>query len=90
VAARSGSSIGSLYRFFSNKEQLVDAIADQIAQRYRALPTSVLNASASIACVRTGMRLIGRATRATRQSVIAEVKAVLTSYLRSRTEASCP
>jgi hypothetical protein len=44
----------------------------------------------TIACVRTGMRLIGRATRATRQSVIAEVKAVLTSYLRSRTEASCP
>lgn len=45
VAERSGSAIGSLYRFFSNKDQLVDAVADRIARRYRALPSIVLDES---------------------------------------------
>jgi AcrR family transcriptional regulator len=45
VAEKSGSAIGSLYRFFSNKDQLVDAVADRIARRYRTLPGAVLDAS---------------------------------------------
>ncbi len=45
VAERSGSAIGSLYQYFSNKEQLVDAVADRIVARYRALPAAVLDAS---------------------------------------------
>lgn len=42
VAARAGTSIGALYRFFPNKEALLVALAD----RYRARLTEVLGAIA--------------------------------------------
>ncbi len=45
VAERSGSAIGSLYHFFSNKDQLVDALVERIAVRLRALPAFVLKPS---------------------------------------------
>lgn len=40
VAARSGSSIGSLYRFFSKKEQLLEAIALRLGDASDAHPAS--------------------------------------------------
>jgi AcrR family transcriptional regulator len=46
VAERSGSAISSLYRFFSNKEELIDALADRVAARLRPITESVLDPSA--------------------------------------------
>lgn len=45
VAERSESNIASLYRFFSNKDQLLDALADRIAARLRELAETVLDVS---------------------------------------------
>ena len=45
VAERSGSSFPSLYRFFANKDQVMDALADRIAVRVRGLAATVLDAS---------------------------------------------
>ena len=45
VADRSGSNIASLYRFFTNKEQLIDALADRIAFRLRGVAGTVLDVS---------------------------------------------
>jgi AcrR family transcriptional regulator len=53
VAERSGSAIGSLYQYFSNKDQLVDAVADRIVARYRALPAVVLDVSLANVSVET-------------------------------------
>ncbi len=45
VAERSGSGIGSLYHFFSNKEQLVDALVERVANSLRELPGLVFKPS---------------------------------------------
>lgn len=42
VAERSDSAIPSLYRFFANKNQLMDALADRVALRIRSIASEVL------------------------------------------------
>lgn len=44
IAARAGTSIGSLYRFFPNKEALLVALAERFAQRMLAIGAEVTNA----------------------------------------------
>jgi AcrR family transcriptional regulator len=47
VAAAAGTSIGSLYRFFPNKEALLVALAERYSQRMQALTAEVTAAGAA-------------------------------------------
>src|SRR6266851_6317665 len=44
IARRAGTSIGSLYQFFPNKEAILEALAVYYEEQLRALHDAILNA----------------------------------------------
>ena len=85
VADRSGSNIASLYRFFTNKKQLMDALADRIAVRIGKLAGTVLDVSLAkipLACFVDN--LVDQLLEIRHRSVDAEIAARLEAIVAAR------
>lgn len=75
IAKRAGVSVGSLYQYFSNKDAIVDALGERVAERQLAALSSALEAHAGEP-LESGIRGLVRAVLAS-QRVDAELSRAL-------------